>query len=430
MKKVFFFMNMVLIGVGIYFIYYWIDYKTYEEILQTMKYPEVDEDDTVQSIEITSHKVDSKGKRTIVEDKKMIEKILEQASAIEYKKVNVNEDRENYYEIKIYYEKNYPINQVIIHVFDEHIFFAKSQYPKYKVIGENELYELLEKEDFSVVIEKDDDDKKFQEEGQSNAPKILHERLPFNVEDIKEIYIIQDNSRIDLEINQERLIKQSIIEEYKSSEEFRLYGEVILITVETENDTFTYPYNIATNTIGIPNESNKIIGYYQEDSVYMLMVNILDSNKESILKDFSHLQQKADKEVNFSNNSKSVSNYNNDILYVNNLNQIDWEKQLETYSVTSKVTSFNYCIGSLVDITTYQEGIINLSNSEMIFYTEEYVLANKIKVGDSTAKVLSEIGVPNYKVDSEWSYSVNGYIRVRLLIENDKVKYIILTTPC
>jgi hypothetical protein len=149
-------------------------------------------------------------------------------------------------------------------------------------------------------------------------------------------------------------------------------------------------------------------------------------NEDPLVGDISHLQHKSHQEMV---DIRYDSEYDDKNLLINNLNQEEWDSELSKLTPMSKKYYYDSCIESLMEIDQFEEGILKLGSS-LVFFTDEYSTTDGIKVGDTTAIVLRKLGEPNLKATNRWSYSRGDYLRFHLLIENHKVKYLLLTRPC
>lgn len=257
----------------------------------------------------------------------------------------------------------------------------------------------------------------------------LGDQLPFTEAEIKSITVQPADGLAEIQVP---LIRYEVISGSLYREDLTVAkAEVqvplersIKIRVHTAKGVYVVPYSLDTNTFKLGNA-----WYYANDRVLQMMYGLLNPSSE--LATVERISTQAQEEVNSGMDQRDDSvSYKDDQLRLDGKDTNGWMTQIAADpGFTFAKKYYNEITNSIGAVRLYEKSGIIATDSEIIFLKDHIQTKNGIKTGMTKDEVLSRLGKPNMKTDTNWNYRSGDFSKFHLYFENNKVIYISLTMP-
>lgn len=196
-------------------------------------------------------------------------------------------------------------------------------------------------------------------------------------------------------------------------------GAQLQIKVGTKQSV-VIPYDINVNAYEIEGR-----WYYANHYVFLLMNRVLGQDKKLAL--FDELQQQATLEEQQAVTDE-VEEVQDGKVQIGGLDYRSWQQKLMKETSRWKIPFYDNGTAQISEVINIADEVVMLPG-QIVFMDPSYQTKDGIKLGMSKKEVQRIFGAKALKLPSRWSYKVGDYYVFHIYFEQDKVAFLVLTSP-
>jgi len=263
------------------------------------------------------------------------------------------------------------------------------------------------------------------------ASGLLKDALPFDIEQIQDISIYNEQIGATIAIPKERqyIVTQDLawlnLGVAKAGQAEAAADHPFIFKIKMADGTYTIPYNLEQNTLNLDRTK-----YYAGDKLLLLMKGLVNPGTQ--LAEVDQILEQARVEFSEESSGKIDESFTVDAdrLLVDGKDFAAWQNQLLIYSNVQPVRFYDSMEDKLKTMGEYggADNLICL-NSQLLFASSQYKTKDGVGVGLTKEEVLAKLGKPNLETETEWGYKSGDYFKFYLYFDAGVVKYMSITMP-
>lgn len=190
--------------------------------------------------------------------------------------------------------------------------------------------------------------------------------------------------------------------------------------IKVGTQTILLPYDVASNAYEVDGK-----WYYANHHVILLMNRVLERNKKLAL--FDQLRQDSTKEEQLAAPNEP-DEIQEEKLQVDGLNFEGWQQKLTQETALWKIPFYDNDTAQISEIINIAHEVVMLPG-QIVFMDGSHQTKGGIKVGMAKNEVQRILGAKALKLQGKWSYKVGDYYIFHIYFKQDRVAFIVLTSP-
>lgn len=197
-----------------------------------------------------------------------------------------------------------------------------------------------------------------------------------------------------------------------------------VIRIEAGDVVYELPYDLDTNRLRL--DDRWVYGPYE---ILLLMYGLLEPESEigridQVLEGFRLELEAAD-----SPHGGEAPLLAHGRTLVNGRDYLAWEEALREMSADVRLKYADPSEpGSIGTLAIYPSGVYALRR-EILFADPAFTTPDGVRPGMAAGEALAVLGPPHLNLPSHWGYRTGDYIRLRLYLDGDQIRWLSLTMP-